>query len=136
MNLNSQQTRIAGIGLIALAVVIIFNLWSLIPVVLLAGGGAYIYRREHSAGRINSAIQGGLWGFGLALLYLIDFVLPGILLLAGTSLLLRGKEEQADVRVQNTLRRLPRRRIAQSTPVAPSVNNSENSRANDTVRLS
>jgi hypothetical protein len=133
MNLNTQQTRMLGIGLIALAVVIIFNLWSLIPVALLAGGGAYIYRRERSAGRINSAVQGGLWGIGLAVLYLIDFVLPGVLLLAGASLLLRGKEEQADVRVQSTLRRLPRRRIAQS---GPSVNTAENTRANDTVRLS
>ena len=118
MNLNQQQTRYAGIALITLAVVIIFNLWGLIPVALLAGGGAMIYQRERSMGRTNSAVQAGLWGLGLALLYMLDFVLPGVLLLAGASLLLRGKEDQADARVQRVLSRMPRRRIA---PVAPAA---------------
>lgn len=116
--MNQQQTRYAGIALITLAVVIIFNLWGLIPVALLAGGGAMIYQRERSMGRTNSAVQAGLWGLGLALLYMLDFVLPGVLLLAGASLLLRGKEDQADARVQRVLSRMPHRRIA---PVAPAA---------------
>ena len=92
MNLNAQQTRIAGFALIAFAVVMILDLWWLLPVAMLGGAGVAIYRRERSIGQINSAVQGGLWGLGLAVLYVLGAIFPGVLLLGGASLLLRGNE--------------------------------------------
>jgi hypothetical protein len=42
----------------------------------------------------------------MGLLLLINFVFPGVLLLAGASLLLRGHEAQADQRVNELLSRM------------------------------
>jgi hypothetical protein len=116
VNINQKQTRVAGIALIALGVVAIFHLWWAIPSVLLAAGGVAIYRRQRALGRTNEAVQGALWGVGLALLLLIDFVFPGVLLLGGASLLLRGRELEAEQRVQHMLANVTSRRSAAPAP--------------------
>jgi hypothetical protein len=118
VNLNQTQTRYAGIALIVLGVVAVFNLWWLIPSALLAGGGVAVYQRQRLIGRRGEAVQALLWGVGLAVLMLADFILPGVLLLGGVSLLLRGREGQADDYVQAVIARFARRR-APATPAVP-----------------
>jgi len=153
VNLNQQQTRYAGIALIVFGIVAVFNLWWLIPSALLVGGGATIYQRQRASGRTGDAVQALLWGVGLAVLMLADFVFPGVLLLGGVSLLLRGREPQADARVQATVARFARRRApavtatptpamsAPQTPVAQPqqrvtiVNSTEQPSTSETVRL-
>ena len=151
MNLNQQQTRYAGIAVIVFGIVAVFNLWWLIPSALLVGGGAVIYQRQRASGRTGEAVQALLWGVGLAVLMLADFVFPGVLLLGGASLLLRGREPQADARVQATVARFARRRTpavtatpAMSAPQAPVaqpqqrvtiVNSTEQPSTSETVRL-
>jgi hypothetical protein len=120
MNLSQQQARYAGIALIALGVVAVLDLWWAIPLVLLAGGGIAIYQRQRSIGRVGEATQALLWGLGLAALFLVDFVFPGVLLLGGASLLMRGREPQLDARVQSLLARFANRR-APAMAAAPSV---------------
>ena len=121
MNLNAQQTRIAGFALIAFAVVMILDLWWLLPVAMLGGAGVAIYRRERSIGQINSAVQGGLWGLGLAVLYVLGAIFPGVLLLGGASLLLRGNEAKVDAKVQEIIERRRARRSFQASSVTPPV---------------
>lgn len=155
MNLNQQQTRYAGIALIVLGVVAVFNLWWAIPSALLLGGGVAVYLRQRVIGHRGEAVQALLWGVGLALLLLADFVLPGVLLLGGASLLLRGREPQADDRVQAVVARFARRRTpavkapssampAMAMPQAPVaqpqqrvtiMSASEQPNPNETVRL-
>lgn len=146
MNLTQQQARYAGIALIALGVVAIFNLWWAIPLALLAGGGIAIYQRQRALGRTGEAVQALLWGVGLAVLLLFSSIFPGVLLLGGASLLLRGREAQADAYVQGVIARFARRR----TPATPSatqapvarpaqpvtiVDTTEQPATNETVRL-
>lgn len=116
MNLNQQQARYAGIALIALGVVAVFDLWGLIPVALLAGGGYAIYRRQRAFGRTGEAVQALLWGVGLAVLMVLGAIWPGVLLLGGASLLLHGREAQAEQRVAGMLGK-----FGQRTPAAPAA---------------
>jgi hypothetical protein len=44
-----------------------------------------------------------MWGVGLALLFLIHFFWPGILFLAGASVLARGREDRIDAYVQRMI---------------------------------
>lgn len=99
MSLQNDQTRLIGILLIALGVVTIFKLWWLVPIALLAGGGIAIYRRQRNLGRTDEAVQALLWGVGFALLLLFKLLWPGILLLGGVSLLLRGREAEVEQRM-------------------------------------
>ncbi|MFV9503319.1 MAG: hypothetical protein AB4911_02005 [Oscillochloridaceae bacterium umkhey_bin13] len=124
MNLNQQQARMAGLALIVLGVMVIFNLWWMLPAALMATGGVVIYRRQRALGRTGEAVQGALWGLGLALLLVLDFVFPGVLLLGGASLLLRGREAAAEARVFGVIGSLSRRRNVRPTPVmaAPQQN--------------
>lgn len=138
MNLNQQQARYAGIALIVLGVVAVFNLWGLLPLALLAGGGYAIYRRQQALGRPNEAIQALLWGVGLAVLMALDAIWPGVLLLGGASLLLRGREAQAEQRVavllgQVTRRRAPATQSASSVTIVSDEQPAAN--PNQTVRL-
>ncbi|MEI7645681.1 MAG: hypothetical protein WCJ55_15520 [Chloroflexales bacterium] len=119
INLNQKQTRIAGITLITIGVVAVFHLWWAILPVFLAAGGVAIYRRQRALGRTGEAVQGVLWGLGLALLLLIHFIFPGILLLGGASLLLRGRELEADQRAHGLLTNLTSRRPAAPAPAQP-----------------
>jgi hypothetical protein len=99
MSFQNEQTRWIGLILITLGIVTIFKLWWLVPAALLAGGGIVIYRRQRSLGRTDEAFQVLLWGIGLALLSLFHLVWPGILILGGASLLLRGREAQVEQRM-------------------------------------
>lgn len=100
MNVNKQQTWILGIFLIVLGLVLWLNLWWLVLPGILLAGGVLGYRQRRSVGRVNEAVQIGLWGVGLSLLFLLDFFFPGVLLLAGLSILARGREAQIDDRLQ------------------------------------
>jgi hypothetical protein len=103
---DQKKLTIAGIGLIVLGVITILGLWWAVPVLLLGSVGGYVYVERRKEGRIVAAVQSGLWLVGLALLLLFDIMFPGILLLAGASLLLRGREPQADQQVVRLLARM------------------------------
>jgi hypothetical protein len=148
MNLSQHQARTVGIVLIALGVVAIFNLWWLLPAALLATGGMVIYQRQKALNRTGEAVQGALWGIGLAVLLLLDFILPGVLLLGGASLLLRGREAAFEARIFGAVGRFSRRRTpaltatpAPRTPAppiqaVPVVERRESqTNSNETVRL-
>jgi len=141
INFNQKKTRIAGTVLIILGVVAIFHLWWAILPALLAIGGVAIYRRQRDLGRTNEAVQGALWGVGLGLLLMIHFLFPGVLLLGGASLLLRGRELEADQRVQGVLATIISRRTPAPAPIQPvaqtrvTVVNVEQPSTGETVRL-
>jgi hypothetical protein len=105
-NMDQRTLRYFGIGLIALGVFAALRLWFLLPLLVLGGVGAFLYVERRREGRIAVAVQSGLWLVGMGLLLLINFVFPGVLLLAGASLLLRGHEAQADQRVSELLSRM------------------------------
>ncbi len=138
MNFNQQQSRMVGIGLIALGVVAIFNLWWIVPVALLAGGGIYLYRQRKQMGRTNEAVQFGFWGLGLAALYLTDLIFPGVLILVGLSLMMRGREQSVEARVQRVLGRFSRRQPAtvvnDQEQTAPSVPVQQSARPAETIQ--
>jgi hypothetical protein len=118
MNLNKQSTVAAGVILIGLGIVVLFNLWSLIfPAALLVGGVA-AYQQRRRMGHLNEAVQVGMWGVGLALLFLVHFFWPGVLFLAGASVLARGREGQIDAYAQRLITQFsPRSRpTARPTP--------------------
>lgn len=119
MNLDRRQAQYIGIGLIAVGVFMALRLWWLLPTLALAGGGVYLYMQRRQQGRINEAVQYGLWGLGLGLLFLLQFVFPGVLVLAGVSLLLRGRERQIDNQVQQLVGRVNSRRNGKHTPAPP-----------------
>ncbi len=106
MNFNRQQNQYVGIALIIFGIFAVLRLWWLVLPLLFVGGGYYLYTQRRATGQINEAVQMGLWGLGLGLLFLADFIFPGVLLLAGASLLLRGNEAKADAWVQNLLPRI------------------------------
>jgi hypothetical protein len=108
MNLDKRQSVIAGVFLITLGLVWWLNLWWLIWPGALAAAGVAAYVQRRASGRLVEAVQGGLWGVGLALLFLLNFVWPGLLFLAGGSILLRGREHLADDRLQRLLGRVRR----------------------------
>jgi hypothetical protein len=118
MNLNKQQSGAAGLFLIGLGLVWWLNLWWMILPGALAVGGFVAYQQRRRMGRTPEAVQVGLWGVGLALLFLLHFVWPGILFLAGASVLLRGREDRVDTYVQNAIAQAGRRsnRTARSVP--------------------
>ncbi len=99
MSFQKDQNRLIGLLLITLGVVAIFRLWWLVPAALLAGGGIFIYRQQRQIGRTGEAIQALLWGVGLAALALTKLIWPGVLILAGISLLMRGREEVVEQRM-------------------------------------
>lgn len=102
-NMDQVKLRYLGIGLIVLGVMAALNLWGLIPALVLAGIGGYLYVERRKEGRVAAAVQSGLWLVGMAALLLIHFVFPGVLLLAGASLLMRGHEPEVDRRVNRFL---------------------------------
>jgi hypothetical protein len=104
-NTNPERMRYLGIALIVLGVFAALQLWFLLPVVILGSVGAYVYMERRREGRVVAAVQSALWLMGMALLFLVDFIFPGVLILAGVSLLLRGNEPGVDVRVSGLLSR-------------------------------
>ena len=118
-----QNSRTVTLG----AILIVFGLfwwlnlwWLTLPLALLAGGvAAYVQRR--AMGRTAEAVQMLVWGAGLSSLLLLHFVWPGIVLLAGASLLLRGREHRADENIQTLARRVRRARIRPRPASAPMI---------------
>jgi hypothetical protein len=105
-NMSPQQQRHLGIALVVVGILAALRLWWMLPVAILGGIGAYLYIERRKQGRIAAAVQSGLWLVGLALLLVLHLVFPGIFLLAGGSLLLRGREHEADRRVSGWLARV------------------------------
>src|SRR5687767_3497773 len=103
MNFNKQPSATVGVFLVGLGVIALLNLWSLLLPAVLLVGGAVAYQQRRSMGRTVEAVQVGLWGVGLALLFMLGFIWPGVLFLAGASVLMRGRESNVDVYVQNAL---------------------------------
>jgi hypothetical protein len=116
MNINKQPSVAVGVFLIALGLVWWLNLWSLLLPAALLIGGVVAYQQRRGMGRTIEAVQVGLWGIGLALLFMIGFVWPGVLFLAGASVLMRGRETNVDAYVQNALAQARRRRSAAARP--------------------
>lgn len=117
MNPNKQQSMMLGGFLIALGLVWWMNLWWLLLPGLLIAGGVIGYRQRRSLGRPIEAVQAGLWCVGLALLFLIGGIWPGVLLLAGVSILIRGRELQIDDRLQGLFAQARSRRSVPAHPV-------------------
>ncbi|HMO56032.1 MAG TPA: hypothetical protein PKC19_01650 [Roseiflexaceae bacterium] len=102
MNLTLTQRRSAmlGIALIIVGLMAWLNLWWMIWPGGLAAIGVATYLQRRIMGRTSEAVQGGMWGLGLSILWLISFIWPGVLFLAGASLLIRGREQAIDERIQ------------------------------------
>ncbi|MEN9936228.1 MAG: hypothetical protein RLZZ387_2807 [Chloroflexota bacterium] len=145
VNLDKRQQAIAGVFLIGLGVVWWLNLWWLLWPGMLAAAGVTAYVQRRAMGRVVEAVQGGMWGVGLALLFLLGFVWPGLLFLAGASILARGREHQLDGRVQALIGRARRqpgtaiqRSQAQQVPIAtyqPPQSGESGASVGDTTRL-
>ena len=134
MNPNKQSVT-AGILLIALGFIWWLNLWWLIWPGALVAAGVIAYRQRRIVGRPVEAVQAALWCIGLALLFLLDFIWPGVLFLAGASVLIRGRETQIDEGIRRALvqaaktrraapRSIPRQQVPITTsqvPVAPTT---------------
>ncbi|HJZ47627.1 MAG TPA: hypothetical protein VKE41_10700 [Roseiflexaceae bacterium] len=116
MNLNKQPSIALGAFLIALGLIWWLNLWSLLLPGALLVGGVIAYQQRRRMGRTVEGVQVGLWGVGLALLFMLHFVWPGVLFLAGASVLMRGRETNVDAYVQNALAQARSRRPANSRP--------------------
>ena len=112
MNFNRQPSVALGAFLIGLGLVWWLNLWSLLLPAALLIGGVVAYQQRRRMGRTIEAVQVGLWGVGLALLFMLGFVWPGVLFLAGASMLMRGRENNVDTYVQNALAQARRRPVA------------------------
>ncbi|HEU5102377.1 MAG TPA: hypothetical protein VFU22_25315 [Roseiflexaceae bacterium] len=110
MNFNRQPSVALGAFLIGLGLVWWLNLWSLLLPAALLVGGIVAYQQRRRMGRTVEAVHAGLWGGGLALLFMLGFVWPGVLFLAGASLLMRGRETNVDAYVQSALAQARSRR--------------------------
>lgn len=112
---DNRRSAAIGLGLIVLGFVWWWNLWwLLLPGMMIAGGvAAYLQRRATDT---SKAIQASLWLVGLGLLILIDFLFPGVLFLAGLSILARGHEDTIDSRLQRWFGGL--RHLRRSNPPA------------------
>lgn len=132
-NLNQQQWYL-GIAMIAVGVLIAFNLWGLLPIALITGLAIFVYTQQRKEGNTARAVQGGLWLLGMAGIILLSHFIPWaalLMLLAGTSLLLRGNEEKVDAFIQQMfkgLRKRDRSSASQSSatdvPITPNGPNS------------
>ena len=117
MNFNKQPSMALGAFLIGLGIVWWLHLWALLLPAALLIGGVVAYQQRRRIGRTVEAVQVGLWGVGLALLFMLHFIWPGVLFLAGASVLVRGRETNVDAYVQNALAQARRRRT--SAPASP-----------------
>jgi hypothetical protein len=116
VNFNKQPSAALGAFLIGLGVIWWLNLWSLLLPAALLIGGAVAYQQRRRMGRTVEGVQVGLWGVGLALLFMLHFIWPGVLFLAGASVLARGRETNVDAYVQNAIAQIRRRPSATRTP--------------------
>lgn len=89
---RSSQNIMIGILLVVFGLVAWLNLWwALLPAALIIGS-VYGYAQRRNQGKTAEAVQLGLWGIGLGVLFLLNFFWPGVLLLLGASMLVRGRE--------------------------------------------
>ena len=100
---TSQRTLYGGIALVVLGALFLTGTGWILPVLVLGGGGAYLYRTQRRAGNLEKALIGGLWGVGLAITWLTGQWIAGLLLLGGLTLLMRGRESRVDTAVQRYL---------------------------------
>ena len=114
--MNRQQNVVVGVFLVALGLVWWLHLGWLIWPAVLVGLGAVAYTQRRQAGDTISAVQTGLWLVGLGVLFLLHFVFPGVLFLAGASILARGREQQIDDQVQAFLGNMRSGNIRPSFP--------------------
>jgi hypothetical protein len=146
MNTTRNQSLIIGAALIGLGLVWWLNLWWLVLPGVLAAVGAFVYTNRRATGRTIEAVQSGIWAFGLAIMALVGFLIPGLLIVAGLSFLARGKEDQIDAWVQSMLGKVNRRRGGgnnypiQRVPVTPASTPPEHGGndipiSNETARL-
>ncbi len=119
MNMNKRHPVALGIFLIVLGVVWSLNLWWALWPGALAVAGVLAYNERRRLGRPIEAVQAGLWCIGLSILFLIEFVWPGLLFLAGASLLARSRELAIDDWIQRLVTRVHVRSNAQ--PVVQQV---------------
>src|ERR1700712_4128083 len=119
MNFNKQPSVAVGAFLIALGVVWWLHLWALLLPGALLVGGVMAYQQRRRMGRTVEAVQVGLWGVGLALLFMLHFIWPGVLFLAGASVLLRGRETNIDAYVQNVITQTRQRRSPATRTTPP-----------------
>jgi hypothetical protein len=117
MNFNKQPSVAVGAFLIALGLVWWLHLWALLLPAALLVGGAVAYQQRRQIGRTVEAVQVGLWGVGLALLFMLHFIWPGVLFLAGASVLLRGRETNVDAYVQSAIAQVRQRRRPAARPM-------------------
>jgi hypothetical protein len=146
MNPNNRRTAAIGGILIVLGLVWWLNLWWLVWPGALVAGGVLAYRQRRQMGRPIEAVQAALWCFGLALVFLTHFWV-GVIFLAGLSLLLRGRELQADAAIQQALSQASARRatrrpittqqvpITTQAPPAPLASGYEAPTTGETTRL-
>src|SRR5262245_43594192 len=109
MNLKNPQAPVGAL-LIGLGLAWWLDLWWLVWPAGLVAAGVIGYRQRKLVGRPNEAVQVGLWCIGLAVLFLLHFVWPGILFLAGASLLIRGREDGVEAGVQRAVTQMRQRR--------------------------
>lgn len=115
--MNRQQV-VVGSVLIGVGLVWWLHLgWLVLPAALVAAG-VYAYLRQRSQGQTAQAVQAGLWLCGMGLLFLVHLVFPGVLLLAGASILMRGREHAVDDQVQGLIAMVKAPRVA-SAPARP-----------------
>jgi hypothetical protein len=103
---TNRSTIVMGTFLIGLGLVWWLDLWwLLLPVAMIvAGGVGYLQRR--SAGRANEALHIAIWGVGMGLMLLLNFLWPGVLFVAGASILLRGREAEVEATVRRAITRV------------------------------
>lgn len=123
LNLDSKATRYVGFSLVIAGFFALVGMWWMLPVVILASVGGYVYTERRKEGRIAAAVQSGLWLIGLAVLWLFSAIIfpPGILVLAGASLLIRGHEPKVDERVREFLAKIGIKLAPAATTPAPVV---------------
>jgi hypothetical protein len=98
--MSSFPTRFWGIAAIVVGVLVAFKMLWLVPPLLLIAGGAVYYRYQKILGRTDRAVYAALWGVGLGVALLIGAFFPALLVLAGATILLRGREAQIDALVR------------------------------------
>ncbi len=121
--IRREDATLIGGALVGLGLVWALDLWWLVLPGMLLGLAVWSYRHSHKLGRVEEALQAALWFGGFGLLALTGFVWPGVLILAGMALLLRGREHEVDARLQQIIGDL-RGLLRRPAPGTPSASHS------------
>lgn len=126
MNMRNAPWRLVGIMLLISAVLLLFGAAGLLVPFWLIGLGLFMWRRQRRLGRVVQGVHIGVWGIGLALSLLLhlDWIIA-LLLLAGSSFLLRGREHTFDgmaqtlwLKIANPVRRVSRNAVTPSQVIS------------------